>query len=452
MEFTENAMPNEPQYEIERREATEATVRVTLAPETFRDSVEAVYRRYAREVRIPGFRKGHIPRNVLESRFGPDLFVEEAKEDLQREHLPEALLKLDLRPVSRPKLEIADSEPAEAFIFTASFSILPEVELPEIRGREVSVPAPPPVSDEDIDGALKEVQGHLATLEPKEGDTVSEGDIVHVREGDKEWDSRASESDEITKPLIGASVGDQVEIDVEVADGNRLQTSLEVAGLRQIVTPDIDDELAKDAGFDSLEALKTDINGKISGARENRHRQLIEAAVLEQIVEAADIQLPGPFVEDLVQEDLERFKSSFDQPGAGSYEEYLAAQETDEAKLVEQIRENVKRRLRRELVLRQIARAEEIKIDDDELESLAKADAEAGGEELMRFVGRLKAEDRWDDYRISKINERVLSILRESAKVTDAPVEAPQGLVIDPSKEREGQGLIIDPSKKGEEA
>ena len=112
-------MSNEPQYEIERREATEATVRVTLAPETFRDTLEGVYRRYAKEVRIPGFRKGHIPKNVLESRFGTELFIEEAKEDLQREHLPAALMKLDLRPVSRPRLEVADSEPSEPFVFTA---------------------------------------------------------------------------------------------------------------------------------------------------------------------------------------------------------------------------------------------------------------------------------------------------------------------------------------------
>lgn len=442
-------MTNEPNYEIERREGTEATVRVAIAPETFQQSLDAVYRRYAKEVRIPGFRKGHVPRNVLDSRFGPELFIEEAKEDLERKHLPAALVKLGLRPVSRPRVEALAFEPSDPFVFTASFSILPEVELPEIRGRKVAVPSPPPVSDEDVHGALQEVQGHLATLEPKEGEAVAEGDIVHVREGTQEWDAQASADDEVTKPLIGASIGEKVSVDVEVADGKRPQTTLEVAGLRQVVLPEVDDEMAKDAGFDSLEALKADIVEKITGAREKRHRQLIESAVLSQIVGEAGIDLPEAFVEELAAEDLERFKASFEEPqSTGTFEEYLESQQTDEETLLGRIRESVTRRLQHELVLRRIAASEEIGIDDEQLEEIAKADAEGSGEEPIRFVARLKADDRWDDYRISKINERVLDLLRETAVVSEAKADETSGLVIDPSKER-GDSLIIDPSKEG---
>jgi trigger factor len=441
-------MTTEPQYEIARRDATEATVRVTITPETFRASLDAVYRRYAKEARIPGFRKGHVPRNVLDSRFGPELFVEEAKEDLQRRHLPEALLKLDLRPVSRPQLEVPTRDPADPFVFTASFSVLPEIDLPEIRGLEVSVPPPPPVSDEDIAGALQEVQNHLATLSPTEGDTVMDGDIVHVREGEKEWDTRASAEDEVTKSLIGASIGDSVAIDAELADGRRLQTTLEVVGLRELLRPEIDDEMAKDANFDSLDALKADIVEKITAARAARHRQLVETALLDRVVEAAGVELPEPFVEDLVSEEVDRFKISFeDSASGGSYEDYLADQGASEEDLITRIRENVTRRLGRELVLRRIAAVEEIRVDDTELEDLARADAEEAEEDPLRFVGRIKADDRWEDYRASKVNERVLGILREAAVVTDAEPESMQGMIIDPTKSREG--LVIDPTKEG---
>ena len=443
-------MMDKPRYEIEEREATAATVRVTIAPEAFRERLDATYRRYAREVRVPGFRKGHIPRNVLDSRLGKQLFIEETQEDLEREHLPEALVELDLRPVSRPRVEVASFEETTPFVFTASFSILPEVELPEIRGRKVSVPEPPSVSDDDIQGALLEVQSHLATLEEKKGDVVGDGDFVHVREGEKEWDVRADGTDDVTKTLIGASIGDEVAIDVMGPEGKQLQTKLEVASLRQIILPEVDDEMAKDAGFDSLDALKGNIESKIAGARARRHEQLIESAVLDQIIESAAIDLPKPFVEDLAGEELEGVQESFAQPGsARTYEEYLEARGTTEEELLEEIRKSVERRLQRELIVRRIAAVEEIRVEDEELEDLATADAEAGGEEPLRFVGRLKAEDRWDDYRAGKVNERVLALLRESAVVSEAKDDSKQGLVIDPTKGRSTQGLVIDPTKEG---
>ena len=83
------------------------------------------------------------------------------------------------------------------------------------------------------------------------------------------------------------------------------------------------------------------------------------------------------------------------------------------------------------------------------MEELARSDAEAAGEDPLRFVGRLKGEDRWNDYRTSKINERVLALLRESAVVTATKDESAQGLVIDPTKGRSTQGLVIDPSREG---
>lgn len=443
-------MTIQPQYEIEERGPTEATVRVTIGPEAFKDKLDAVYRRYAREVRIPGFRKGRIPRNVLDSRFGRKVFIEETQEELERHHLPEALIHLDLRPVSRPRLEITSFEESNPFVFRASFSILPEIELPDYRGREVSVPAPPPVTEEDIQGALLEVQSHLATLGEKEGDVVGDGDIVRVREGEKEWDTRADASDAVTKALIGARLGAEVAIDAEFPDGKRLQTTLEVAALHEVVLPEIDDEMAKDARFDSLDALKSDIEKKLGTARAERHEQLVESAALDQIVEEAAIPLPAPFVEDLVGEEIERLREAFEPSGATrTFDQYLADRETSEEQLRADIKARVERRVQRELVLRKLADDAEIRVADDELEELARTDAEEAGEDPLRFVGRLKAEDRWNDYRASKVNARVLAMLREAAIVSVAKDESTQGLVIDPSKSRSRQGIVIDPTKEG---
>ena len=439
-------MTVEVQYEIEERRATEATVRVTVEPEAFREELDAVYRRYAREVRIPGFRKGHVPRNVLDSRFGRDAFVAETQEELERRHLPEALVNLGLRPVSRPRLEVVSNAEEDPFVFKASFDVLPEVDLPAYREREVEVPPVSPVSEDNVNGALAEVQSQFATLEEKEGETVSEGDIVHVREGDHEWDTRADRDHPATEALIGARVGSDVEIDVESEDGERIQTTLSIVGLRQIERPEIDDELAKDAGFDSLDALKADIEEKLGEARRERHEERVASAVLDRVVSDTDIPLPASFIDELLNDEVERLEASLQEQGRDmSFAEYVAEQGTNEEESRRQLRTSIEKRLRRELVLRRIAAEEAIEIDDAELEELARADAESAGEDPLRFVARLKAQDRWDDYRTRKVNERVFALLRETAIVSDQT----EPRIVDPTKDRPNQGRVIDPTKEG---
>ena len=412
-------MSKEQQYEIKQRGQTDATIQVTVQADTVRQAIDAVYRRYAREIQVPGFRRGHVPRAYLDTRFGTEAFLAEAQEDLQQKHLPEAFYALDLRPVSVPELEVVSFGESEGFVFEATFAVLPEVELPELSSVDVTVPALVDVSDEDVEATLGEVQTQFSTLGPKEGDTVSDGDIVHVKEKEQEWDTRAEEANPVTKALIGAKVGDSVEIDAELAEEKRLQTTLEILGLREVVLPELDDELAKDAGFDTLDALKDDIRTKMSEGRADQHKRFVDGQVLDAVIVKTELPLPDSFVDDLVNEEVERLKSSFAESQSISFEDYLEQRETDEEKLREEIREAVSLRVRREMVLRKLAEANGIQINDDELGDLAKQDAEAAGEDPLRFTARLKAEDRWDDYRSSKVNERVFAILRDAVQIKE---------------------------------
>ncbi|MDD5647134.1 MAG: trigger factor, partial [Candidatus Bipolaricaulis sp.] len=195
-------MTSRTQYEIKTREATEATIRIAVPLADVEQEVESVYGRYAREVHVPGFRRGRVPRAYLETRFGRDAFVAEAKEELERRHVPLALEKLELNPVSVPHVDEVAYDETQGFVFTASFAVLPTVELPSYRGLEVTLPALPEVSDDDVARALEEVRGQFATLGEKEGDEVADGDVVRVREKGQEWDTRADASDPVTKALV----------------------------------------------------------------------------------------------------------------------------------------------------------------------------------------------------------------------------------------------------------
>ncbi len=411
-------MTDKAQYEITQRNETEATVQVTIVPDEVQKGLDSVYRRYAREVRIPGFRKGHVPRNLLESRFGRDVFITEAKEDLQRQYVPEALSELDLRPVSTPRLEEVSHGESEPFVFSVTFAILPDVELPNLKELEVTVPTLRPVSEEDIRQALTDVQSHFSTLAEKEGDTVGDGDIVRVKENDQEWDTRAESDNPVTKHLIDAKVGTDVEISAELPDGKPLRTTISIVGLQQIALPEIDDELAKDAGFGDLASLKTNIETKLTEQRFEHHKRLTSTALLDALVEKTNIPLPEVFLNELVDEELERVKTSFDSTDSTStFEEYLERRELSEEAFAEEIRESISRRVRRELALRQLGRDLEIAIDDEKLRDIAQGEAEERGEEPLRFVAQLKADDRWDDYRASKVNNRVFQVLRDAATV-----------------------------------
>ena len=121
-------------YTIKERSTTEITLRISIDGAAVQKALTATYDRYARQIRIPGFRKGHVPRNFLDSRFGEDRFWEETQEVLQKEHLANALSELDLRPVTRPRAETVSFGKGEPFVFDVHFSVFPEIELPEYRG------------------------------------------------------------------------------------------------------------------------------------------------------------------------------------------------------------------------------------------------------------------------------------------------------------------------------
>jgi trigger factor len=413
-------MTSSTQYEIEAREATEATIRVVVPHADVEHEVESVYSRYAREVHVPGFRPGRVPRAYLETRFGREAFVAEAKEDLERRHVPIALEKLALSPVSVPRVAEVAFDEAQGFVFTASFAVLPSVELPVYRGLEVTLPALPEVSDDDVARALEEIRGQFATLGEKEGDEVADGDVVRVREKGQEWDTRAESANPVTATLLGKRIGETATIDTGLPSGKRLQTSLEIRGLRQVVLPSVDDELAKDAGFEGIEALKEGIRARLEASRAQLRRRTLESQLLDAVVTTAAIPLPDVFVTELVDEELKKIRESLEDPRSSlTFEDYLKRREMTEEEFRRSIRESIELRLRRELVLRNLAEAEGVVIGDAELEEIAKRDAEAAGEDPLRFSAQLRAEDRWSEYRSGKVNERVLAVLCDHAVVRE---------------------------------
>jgi trigger factor len=411
---------NDANYEIKERSATDVTVQVTIATPAIKNQIDGVYRRYGREAQIPGFRKGHVPRSFLNSRFGRTLFLDEAKQELEEKHLEIAISSLELNPVTMPKVESDSFTEEEEFIFTAKFSVFPEITLPEYRGLELSVAPDREISEDDINATLDQLRSRFATLSPKDGETVSEGDIVRVAEGKEEWDLRADTENKSSAKLIGAKVGETVEIDFDLPDGKSRHTSLSIVGLKEIILPELDDDFGKGTGFDSLAALRENIKENLTKTSTRERERKIKTDLLDHLVEQTDLPLPEAFVEERVNEDLEALKKELADPRSPlTFEEYLKREEKSEEELQADYNNAVVQRLKRELVLDKLIEQEKIAIDDAELEEIAREEATQSGEDPLRFVAQLKANERWDDYRHEKVNARALDILYNEAKLTE---------------------------------
>ena len=406
-------------YTIKERSATDVTVQVKVEAQAVQQGIEEVYRRYGREARIPGFRKGRVPRAFLDSRFGREMFLEEAQKTLEEEHVPQAVSALELHPITPPTVNEVVFNEGEAFVFEASFSVFPEFELPEYRGLGLVKKPGQKVTEEDVRAALEEVRRQFATLAPKEEKTVNDGDIVRVRQDKEEWDARAETEDPVTAALIGHRVGETVEINLDLPEGRGMHAALSILELKEVILPEVDDELAKDAGYDSLVALQEDIKDKLAKARAEKQEHTEKTELLDRIVDQLALPLPEALVEKLSEEELQRLKKNLGHPRSPlTFEDYLKDQGKSEEGVRSDYRDRVARRIRRELVLQKLSEEEGITIDDAELERIASAEAEKAGEDPLRFIARLKAEERFEDYRSEKVNGRVLDLLYETAETT----------------------------------
>jgi trigger factor len=411
---------NNLRFAIKERSATEVTVEVTVDAQAVQDGILGVYRRYGREVQVPGFRKGHVPRTLLDSRFGKAMFAEEAQSDLEEKHLSEALTALSLRPVTPPQTKRVSFAEAEPFVFEATFSVLPDLALPEYRGIELSIPEAKPVTEEDVQAALEEIRRQYATLAPKEGDTVSAGDIVRVKEGKEEWDARAEAENAVTARLVGRKVGETVKVELDLPEGKTITTELTILGLKEVVLPELGDDLAKAAGHADRGSLETEVRKSLEKAHAKRRERVIKLGLVDRLLERLEIPLPTALVDQIAGEELERLKKNLSDPDSSvSFEDYLKRQEKTEDEMRSGYRELVTRRIRRELLLQKIAEKEGIAIDDEELERIATEEATEEGEDPLRFAARLKAEERWEDYRMEQANARVLGLLRDAAKIPE---------------------------------
>jgi trigger factor len=431
-------------------------------------SVQRAARTLAREMRLPGFRKGKAPPSLVIQRLGYGAVLEEALRDSLPEWYERALLSSGVSPVGDPSIEIVSTpqEEGEPLGFKLEVGVRPKATLGEYRGLEVGR-AEPDVPDDVVEREIERIREGFARLEPVER-AASEGDVVLIDfegliDGQAFEGGKASDYllelgggqlvEGFEEQLAGVTAGEEREVEVSFPEDFRSEQlagadavfSVKVKEVREKVLPDLDDDFAAEASeFDTLDELRADIREKVAEVMAQRTEQDFRLAAVDAAVGAAAVDLPDELAAARAAERWERVERQLAARGM-SPDSYLQMQGKTREQVIEESKPDAEQELKREAVLAAIAETEAIEVSEEEMvEALAHA-AEHERTTPEKLLARLRESGRdamvREDIRVRKAIDLVAG---SAAPIPLDQAEAREKLWT-PEKEREAAGSLWTP-------
>jgi trigger factor len=417
------------QARVEELPENKVRLTVDVPRHDVQHAVEHAASDLAASARVPGFRKGKVPMQVLLSRIGKERLYSEAVESHIEGWYRNAVVDTRIRPVNRPEYEYELPDTADQdFSFTATVDVQPKIEVADWKGLEVPA-AEVEVPQELVDEQLEAYRFAVAELVPADGRPAQAGDTLVVdlvgADGKAQRDyvielGLGRVVEELEEALVGMSAGETKQVEYELTDGQSTKVEVTLKELKEKVLPPVDDELARAASeFDTLAELRADVESRIREQIEDEVETRFRAAAVDALVEASSIQSSGPLVQARAAELLAGLVRSLERRGI-SPETYLAVSNQTPQQLEERLRAEAEQSVARELALEAVADKVGIEVSDDELRDFIRENAEAEGDDAERVVEQVFASGRQevlrDDLRMRKALDRVV------ADVTRIPV------------------------------
>jgi trigger factor len=416
---------------LEPVEPTKVRINVVVEPDELRPAIDRTARRLSREIRVPGFRKGKVPRQVIEARIG-------------REFYAKAIEELGVQPLSRGRVDPPDYTDGQPLEFSATFDVRPELELPPYRGIQVERPELE-VTDEHVDAQLERLRDRVAQLEVI-GRPLAKGDFAQI---DLRATYHTEEIPELTRTdflyevgsgtlvpqldeeLEGKRKGDILRFNATLPEeageelaGREVTFQVLVKEAKAKVLPKLDDDFAQEASeFDTLEELRADLRERLEGAAEAQRASELETRVLQAYLDQVDVPLPESMVHDELHYRANRFAQQLQMMGT-NLEQYLEALGQTSEDVEADLRAQAERAVRAQLVLEAVAKAEGLEASDEEVEAEIRRQAQRVGrdpEEVRRALGDGRAGVISGDI----LRSKALAYMVEHAEQTDpAPDDA----------------------------
>ncbi|HYY79077.1 MAG TPA: trigger factor [Actinomycetes bacterium] len=424
---------------VEPVEPTKVRINVVVEPDELAPAIDRTARRLGREVRVPGFRKGKVPRQVIEARIGRAALVAEA---IEHEAVPEfygkALDEHGIQPLSRGRVDPPEYQDGQPLSFSATVEVKPELELPPTRGIRVERPRLE-VTDEHVNAQLDRLREQVAQLEVI-GRPLAAGDFAQI---DLRATRHTTEIAELTRTdylyelgsgtvvpeldreLEGKRKGDILRFNATLPDGageglagQEVTFQLLVKEAKTKVLPKLDDDFAQEASeFDTLEELRADLRRRLEEAARAQVASELETRVLEAYLDRVDAPLPQSLVDDELRYRAARFGQQLQMMGA-SLEQYLQATEQTSEQVEADLRAQSERAIKAQLVLERVAEAEGLQASDEEVEAEIRRQAQRVGrdpEDVRKALGA----DRAGVIRGDILRSKALALLVEHAEPYD---------------------------------
>lgn len=403
---------------VERIEGNFAHLAVEVDEAQVKRAFDESYRKLAQRVVVPGFRKGKVPRHILEMRIGKGALYEDALKTLVPRAYSDAVKETGIDPIDQPDFDVEQIEDGGWLKFKAKVLVRPEVKLCDYRAIRVEKKMPR-VEDDEVDRYVRVLQRNRGVAVPADHDTVAEGDLVTVdmalTSGGEPVEIRGPGKDLVIEAgaeqdlqglgqaLVGLAVGDEKDIETALPEGfhdkdyagKAAVAHVKVKDIRQMRLPELDDEFAKAAGgYESLEAMRQDIRERLQKAAEGRAETEYVKAVIDKITEESEVDVPEVLVERRVDLSVRNLADSLARQGL-TLEGYLDACGLDQEALRKSYREHAYSVVKSELVMDAVSKAEGIAATRDEIDTELKEIASRENKtveeirELLAKMGRI---------------------------------------------------------------
>jgi len=417
-------------------EGNKVELKVEISADRVNDALGQAYKKVVKDIDIPGFRKGKVPRKVLEARYGKEILHKDALDILIPQAYTEAVEETEIDPIDQPDIKDFDIEEDSPLTFTAEVEVKPEVKLGEYKDLGIEK-EDSEVKDEEIDEEIERVRNQHGQLVGSDKEVVEDGDFVIIDfEGKKDGEKFPGGSAEeysleigsntfipgFEEQLIGAQVGEELELNVTFPEdynaedlaGEEVVFDVKVKEIKEKELPELDDEFAKEVSdYETFEEYRNSIEERLQKSKKDRTQRDYENKLIEKASENAEIDVPDKMVEDELNKMFQNFAQSVSQQGM-EIEDYLNYIGTDESGWKEQNRESAENRTRSNLVLEAIAEKEGIEITDEEIEEQINEIAENNDQDPEQIKAFLQMQGQLDSLKDGLKMQKTIDYLKEN--------------------------------------
>lgn len=423
--------------QVEKLEKNMAKLTIEVSADEFSKAVEEAYQKNRGKISVPGFRKGKVPKKMIEQMYGKAVFYEDAANSLIPGAYEKALEECEETIVSSPKIDVTQIEEGKPFIFTAEVALKPEVTLGAYKGIEVDK-IDAAVTDEEVEADLKQQQENNSRVVSVER-PVADGDIAVIDyegfadgtafEGGKGEDysltiGSHSFIDNFEEQLIGKNAGEECEVNVTFPEeyhakelaGKPAVFKVTVKEVKEKQLPELNDEFAGEVSeFETLEAYKEDIRKKLAEKKEAEAKNKKEDAVITAIIENAQMEIPEAMVETQQRQIVDEFAQRLQMQGL-SMEQYFQFTGLSYQHMMEQVKPQAERKINSRLVLEAVVAAENITATEEDYEEEIKRMAEGyrmEADKIKELMGEQGRKQIMEDLAVRKAAEFVVNEAKE---------------------------------------